>query len=177
MADEQAAAVAAAGAKSHDVRRLESGREWSGYLTADNAGAVAARLRELLDGQRYAFVTVNEGMRDGFPEVRTGMRLRGAGVTAYAYADDRWWSVNVQDTYGSWGFHSDAADQAEARKRSSGAWDRATEDERRQGKWQDKNLARVSLKHGRIEIEHFAPAGFRLYWVAAVEWPEEDGRA
>jgi len=156
-------------AASRDVQRLGSERDWFGFLTTENAEAVAARLRRLLSGKRYTFVAANEGLRDYFPEVRTGQRLRDDGASAYAFGeDDRWAGVNVQDTYGSWGVHSGAADQAEAHRRAHDAAKAGVK---------DKNLAYLHFKYDRVEIEHFAPPGFRLYWLAVIEQPGEDGDA
>lgn len=153
-------------AASRDVQRLESERDWHGFLTTENAEAVAARLRRLLGGRRYTFVSANEGLRDYFPEVRTGQRLRDDGASAYTYGDGgRCAGVSVQDTYGSWGVHSDAADQSGAHRRVHDASGRGTV---------DKNLAYLHFKHDRVEVEHFAPAGFRLYWLAVIEWPEDE---
>ena len=157
--------------KSRDVRNLESDREWHGFLTLDNAEAVAVRLRGLLAGQRYTFVTCNEGLRNGFPEIRTGQRLR-EGVRCSPYAEGHV-SVHVADTYGSWGVHSSTPDQAAACARQDEAWKRATPEQQARDTWHDKNLAYLHFRHDRLEMEHFAPAGYRLYWVAVIEYPED----
>lgn len=62
--------------ESREVQRIRSGRDWSGYLTLENFDAVAGRLREMLEGKRYTWVSCNEGLRDFFPEVRPGVPVR-----------------------------------------------------------------------------------------------------
>ena len=161
-------------AVAREVQRIESDRDWHGYLTLANAEAVAARLRRLLDGQRFTFVTANEGLRDGFPDVKTGLRLRDGGVTVSL--KDGTADVGASCTGGSWGFYSDIATQAEGHKRSQAAWDKATDEQKRGNGWRDKSLVHLHFKHDRLEIEHFAPIGFLMQWtVAVIEYPEDDG--
>lgn len=151
-------------AESADLRRLKSGRDWYGYLTLDNFDAVVERIREMLTGHRYTWVSCHEGMRDFFPEVRTGQRLsQDLVVNRERLEDGRDWAhLTVGDTYGVWGLSTTVPDQATACQRG-----------------EDKSMTRLHFKHGRydqgrIEIEHHNAYGDRLYWVVSVEVAEDE---
>lgn len=163
---------------ARELARLASDRDWHGYLTLENLEAVTARFRSLLDGQRYTWVACNSGLRHYFPEVRTGQQLRGRGVTTYR--DDGegdgepFAGITVPDTYGAWGLHTSVLDQRTARGRRHAAFEKATGEQKRTDTWDDQRLTYLHIKHDRIEIEHFAPAGYRLYWVVTVEPPRDE---
>lgn len=146
---------------SPDLRRLASGRHWFGYLTLENAEAVAGRIRTMLDGKQYTWVACNE-MGGYRPEVRTGMRLReGVKLSGSTLESGRKMAhITVCDTYGVWGLDTTVANQREAHE---------TEDRKRltylnieEHRWGD-----------RIEIEFYSISGNHIWWVATVE-PEPD---
>lgn len=154
--------------KSPDIKRLESDRDWYGYLTLDNCDAVAGRIRSMLAGQRYTWVSCNEGLRDYFPEVRTGQRLRDDVRIDRDTLDGgtEWAHISAGDTYGVWGLGTTVPDQKTAHR-----W--AADDKKRK-RLTCLHITRGRHDGGRIEIEHYAPVGARLYWVIAVE-PRQDG--
>lgn len=142
------------------LKRLTTEAEWWGCLTLENLDLVAERLRKLLDGRRYTFVASNEGLRQYFPEVRTGLALRDRGVTASRSTMDDGsilGHLNVSDSYGSWGMFTTVPDVTAAHALSY-------DEQRKQGTY-------LHIKYGKVEIEHFAPVGARLYWVATLEPP------
>lgn len=154
--EQQMSASPTAETRSPDVRRLESGLNWSGFLTLDNIDAVAGRIRAALAGKRFTFVASNEGLRNYFPEVRTGLEMRE--VTVSRDGDGRWASFNVSDSYGVWGAQALPPDQQAARDAGSDSKTCVY-----------MRITRGRYDEGRIEIEHYAPIGSRLCWVIAVE--------
>lgn len=160
---------------SRDMARLASDRDWHGYLTLENLDAVAERLRKLLAGQRYTWVACNSGLRHYFPEVRTGQQIRDYGVRVWHPEDgSRLGGITIPDTYGIWGIDTSVPDQQTARQRRHAAWEKATDEQKRTDTWDDRGLTYLHIKHDRIEIEHFAPIGYRLYWVVTVEPRDEE---
>lgn len=166
--------------ESREVQRIRSGRDWSGYLTLENFDAVAGRLREMLEGKRYTWVSCNEGLRDFFPEVRPGMEMEkivihdrsdiGYGCTMA--------HLTVCDTYGVWGLDATVPDQKTAHERRQAAWERASDEARSAGRWQDRGMThihfdRTRYDQGQLKVEHHNGYGDRLYWVIAVE-PEQE---
>lgn len=138
---------------SPDLKRLASDRKWFGYLTLENLDAAADRIRQMLgNGQRYTWVAVNEGL--GYrPEVRTGQVAESVEAYRLEANGHAHGGVKVVDTYGIWAAHTNVADQAEAAARGGA----------------DEALAYLVISHNKIEIEHFAPAGYHLRWVVALE--------
>lgn len=158
-----------------DVRRLRTGRDWSGYLTLDNYEAVAARLRALLTGRRFTTVMSNQGHWNYRPEVRTGERLSTRGVTTHLLGDnDHYGYITFSDGNFAWGLSGHPADQAAARRLRTEAWEAASEEDRASGAWEDQSMVHLSFKQERLEVEHFAPIGYRLYWIFAAEPVGED---
>lgn len=151
--------------ESAELRAIGSDRDWHGYLTIENFEAVAGRIRRLLEGRSWTWVACNEGLRGYFPEVRTGQRLRGSAVTAKLLAPGHG-HITVVDSYGVWGLSAHLPDQAAARALS---YDEACA----AGAHLSFERA-MGSRPDRLEIEHFAPAGARLYWVAAVEPAQDD---
>lgn len=164
-----------------EAERIASGRDWFGYLTLENFDAIAARVRALLEGRRYTWVSCNEGLRDFFPEVRTGQEMEklvihdrsdlGDGVTMAHFT--------VCDTYGVWGLDTTVADQRAAEQKRKAAWDSANEAGRRR-RAENRGLTYVHFTRGRydqgrIEIQHHNGYGDRLYWVIAVEPDPTEG--
>ena len=149
-----------------DLRRLTSERDWDGYLTLENFGAVVNRLRAMLAGQRYTWVSCNEGQRDFFPEVRTGQRLTEDIHISRSVLDDgrHMAHLTAVDHAYVWGLDTTIADQRAAREL-------AGNDKKRQ------KLTRLHFGHGhydegRLEVEQYNGYGNRLYWVIAVESEE-----
>lgn len=158
-----------------ELARLASDRDWYGYLTLENLEAVAERFRKLLGGQRYTWVACNSWLRHYFPEVRTGQRVRDGGVRVWRPEDgSKFGGITVPDTYGTWGVDASVADQQTARQLRHAAWEKASDEQKRTDTWDDQRLTYLHIKHDRIEIEHYAPAGHRLYWVITVEPRDED---
>lgn len=132
-----------------DVRRLQSGREWFGFLTVENVDAVADRIRSLIgDRQPYVWVACNEGLGDYRPEVRTGQ----VAESIRAERRDGRASIIVVDTYGVWSIRSDAADQEATARRKP-----------------EFGLTYLHITRGQVRMEHKAPVGARLLWTVAVE--------
>jgi hypothetical protein len=153
-------------AETADLRRLKSDREWYGYLTLENFDAVAERLRSLLTGRTYTWASTREHQVRA-PEVRTRQRLREGINTSRSTLDDGrvMAHLNAADTYGVWGVSTTIPDQKTAYT--------FARDEKKA-----RRLTEVTFKHGhhdggRIEIEQYNGYGERLYWVIAVESPEE----
>lgn len=141
---------------SAEKKRLASDRDWYGYLTLENAEAVADRIRSMIgDGQRYTWVAANEifGYK---PEIRTGQVAKRIEFVSEKLSDGRSWAhLLVRDAYGTWGISTTAADQAAAH-----AMDK-------------KDATFLRFEYGRLTIEHYAPAGNHLWWAIAVEDHEE----
>jgi len=135
-----------------EIQRIRDGLGWSGLLTLANYEAVADRLRMMLSGRSYTWVACNEGIGNYRPEVRSGMRVEK--VTAELLSADHG-HITVLDTYGVWGLSACWRDQSDPNRRG----------------------VFVAFEHGRygevFRAEHYAPAGYRLYWAAAVE-PEAE---
>lgn len=134
----------------NDVKRLESGREWFGYLALDNLDAVAARITRMIgDGQPYTWVACNEGLGNYRPEVRTSQVARSVRVER---GRDTHGSVIVLDTYGIWAIQTNIADQAAGTRRKP-----------------DFSLTYLKITRSQIQMEHKAPIGARLLWTVAVQ--------
>jgi len=77
--------------------------DWEGILTIDNVQEVADRIRKLLEGKKYTFVTVNE-LRGFKPRVHTGQRLRKSSDAVSIHTDGQARAgFNVLDTHSAWG--------------------------------------------------------------------------
>ena len=77
-------------------------RNWFGHLTVDNIDDIVAVLKEMLDGQKYTFVSMGwlEGLEPRV-DVRTSQSLKGNAFSVYHYALHS--GFNVGDSYGVWG--------------------------------------------------------------------------
>lgn len=136
-----------------DTKHLASHLPWYGYLTLANLDAVADRIRAMIgDGQPYTWVAVNEGL-DYKPEVRTSQVATKVEPYRLETGGEPHGGVTVVGGYGIWSVHTDVADQAEARTRDG----------------KDKRLAYLQITRDEIRVNHYAPAGYRLCWVAALE--------
>ena len=107
--------------KEKQLNRLREGYTWYGVMTIWNAEAIADRLRKMLEGKQYTFVSDNDFFGpERPPEVRTSQYLHGhknsevAGdgfnVDFSMLAKDHA-HVMVCDTYGVWSFSSTTEDQ------------------------------------------------------------------
>lgn len=130
----------------------EMNLNWYGMLTVENIERVADLLRQLLKGKRYTFVAANEFF--GFkPEVRTNQELKpsttGDPINVYYDKDGkRFAGFNVCDSYGVWGCSTSLQEE--------------------QYDHEFKNPYFV-FEWNKVTITHCAPAGHKLYWVAAIE--------
>jgi hypothetical protein len=131
---------------------IDERSSWFGDLTLENIEAIAERLKAMLRGKRYTFVSVNELFGPlPRPEVRTSQRLNipdSQYTDIYVhYGDDKSWGmIGVNDSYGVWSI--------------------STHDD-------PERRAFLSFEHGKLTIEHCAPGGNKLIWVIAVERGED----
>lgn len=144
---------------------LDLGQDWNGFLTLENSQAVATRLAALLEGRRFTYVSVNEGRRHWYPEVKTGQEL--AGEVTHSAAGD---CHDIHLRFSGWHSWLSARveDEGTARQRNvdaAGPAGPANRDE-----WlHDKKLVYLRIRSDRVEVERYAPGGNRLYWVLVVE--------
>lgn len=116
---------------------------WFGYLTVENTEEVAEAVRNMLSGKYYTFVAVNSGF-SGRPEVKTSRKMDKV-YTSHLLGHSL---INVNDSYGVWGFSTTVheGDQLDASRYTYVVFD-----------W------------NQIKVEHFAPCGYKLNWVIALE--------
>lgn len=139
-------------AESADLRRLNANCDWFGYLTLENLEAVATRLRAMFGpGQPYTFVTVNE-LFNYRPETRTDQVASKIETWTEEGDSPGFGGITINDTYGVWGLHAAASNQASARKLPG-----------------TTNQAFLEFSRNQIKVTHRTPAGDRLYWTAAVQ--------
>lgn len=144
-------------------------REWSCYLTVENAEHVAEHLRLVLGGSEYVWAEYNDGLPGLGLRVDVGRRLKPAandpsGVTCHL--DDARAHITVCDTYGGWGLSSNLlvqppmgvsgndldADVAQAKKWAVAiSWGRS-----------------ASLSTRAYHFELRVPAGHLTRWTVAV---------
>lgn len=123
---------------------------WHGLLCAETHDEIADRMRDVLGEHYFTLVLCNsydaDSHRFSAVEVHPSQWLRdGIRTDATAY-DISWTTPRLV-----MGVHSNAKTQAEARE------DRP------------HNYVHVRFEPDYIEIDHFAPAGYRLLWILAVE--------
>lgn len=150
-------------------RRIRESNEWYGYVHLGNAEAVADRIRSMLTGRRFTFVSYNVNMTGSWPEVRTGQRLNAENVKtgkAVTYrlhneASDPWGHFMVHDSYGVWGFSAHYPDAHQA-------YDAARRDKR--------DVVHVVVTggfdprdRGQIKITQYNGIGDVLRWTIALE--------
>lgn len=124
---------------------------WHGMLCAENLDEVAERMRAVLDGEFFTLVCCNSYSEtsDRFTsvEVYPSQRLSSPIVTTPAkYAGINWSTPRL-----SMGFHTRAKTQQEARS------------DRPHG------YVHLTFEPREIKVDHYAPAGYRLLWIFAVE--------
>jgi hypothetical protein len=119
---------------------------WIGNLTIENVNEVADRLKELLIGKIYTFVSCNE--LDRFkPNVKTGQKLEDNNPIR-VWKGDYSTGIHVNDSYGVWGFNT-VLHEGE--------------------KNENLKVPYIIFEGNQIRIEHRAPGGNILYWVVALE--------
>ena len=84
-------------------------RNWFGHLTVDNIDDIVVVLKEMLEGQKYTFVSMRwlEGLEPRV-DVRTSQSLKDNAFSVYHHALHA--GFNVGDTYGVWGVSTTAPD-------------------------------------------------------------------
>lgn len=135
---------------------------WHGMLCADTLPRVLGLMHQLLDGNYFTLVTANSydenSDRYSAIDVWSSQWLTGQGIRDTS--DRRWTGICWSTPRQSMGLHVRARTVAEARE----------------GKPHD--YIHLHFEPGCVEIDHFAPAGYRLLWVMAVERHDrEDGNA
>lgn len=133
--------------QSRDLISIPSEADWSGFVTVENADAIADRIRRFLGGRIYTWFTVSEFFR-WRPEVRTLQSMERVSVERRKTDDDTddvW--ITIVDTYSVTWLNSRCADQAAAR----------LADEK-------TDHAFVEFKRDYLQIAHRTPAGDRLFW-------------
>lgn len=162
---------------------------WSGYLSLENAEAVAERLRRLLGGgRRFTTVATNENLDLLHPRVSTGSQLADAGYTGPGEYKDgvyydsgprddgkpRAW-VGWADERTSFGIHTSVPTVREAWKvvRTNGAVGHHHMSDPEMEKRGDYDIVYLSFAHDRVEIHQRTGAGGRVVWVLVVE-PDPD---
>ncbi len=124
-------------------------RRWFGVMTTWNAEEIANRLRVLLSGKLFTFVTVNGNMNETLPpEVRTSQTMTSVQFSMLAPDHAH---VVVNDSYGVWGLSS------------------TTEDCFNVGDYKNPYFI---FERDSVAIVHRSMAGGLLRWVATVEYPE-----
>lgn len=121
---------------------------WHGWLTVENAAAVAERLFCMLDGRHYTMVSVYE-YRAYRPEVRTSQRL--IGPVRMTTHDSGSVGMQFEDGHYVWGLTARIADQNAA---ASAA---------------ERDRVRIGFTGDRLDVEEFTPEGRRVFWTVAVE--------
>lgn len=130
---------------------------WNGMLCADTLPDIADRMGDILDGEHFTVVCCNSYDEtshrftavDVYPSQRLTRPIRSNDGDGYSALN---WSTHRL----SMGVHTRAATQAEGRE--------------------DKphGYVHFAFDPGRIEINHYAPAGYYLRWILAVERHENE---
>lgn len=125
--------------------------QWFGYLTTVNIEQVAGLLRQLLEGKKFTSVHSNEGC--GFrPEVRTGQTLKTAknepAITVYHHEAVA--ALTLRDSYGVWSCQTTLTEDVEK---------------------EECRDPYFEFERNKVTIIDWAPAGWKIYHVLAVEPP------
>lgn len=158
------------------LRKLREGYDWYGLFSIENAEAVAARIRTMLDGKSYTFVAQNTAHSAHSLDVRAHLRANGNGMRSsdpfslsVGPLNDGtpWAHFFVHDTYGTWGITTTHATEREARNHQS------------EGKtnWTYLHFEGMDNGHAKITIEQFNGYNEKLRWVIAVEYVSRDERS
>lgn len=129
---------------------------WYGVQTIENTPEIVERLRKLLTGKRYTFVSTNDGFS---PESRIGVTVRtdqelknGTNGTPFStWCDEghdtpQYCGFRVCDTYGVWGVTTNA---------SSTEYDYTF------------NVPYWVFERNQARVAHRAPLGGLLVWIIA----------
>lgn len=172
--------------------RRESRHTWFGCLADDNIEHILTRFRRLLGGQYYTVVTNNVSHNFEVPEVKVSQFLTPGrltdgsehdGLYHHRIGDKRNWvfddekeskscGINIVDSYGVYGIHSNFATEAEAQ-------DARTSEDMRRVRW----VTYLTIEGGhsddprevgsrdRIEIiqYNYLAEPQQLHWVFAPE--------
>lgn len=124
----------------------------NGMLCAETRDAIAERMRDVLDGQYFTLVIGNSydeySSKFSAIEVLPSQRLAGP---IRNYSDESLAGISWTTTRLAMGVHTTAQTLAEARDGRQHLYVHFTFDPE------------------RITIDHYAPAGYRLLWIFAVE--------
>lgn len=136
------------------IDRLKDDRDWNGLLCVENFDLVVARLRRMIgDSQPYTFVTTHEGY--GWrPEARTSQKAEAIKASRESRESGEWAHVFVSDTYGSWGLHTTAQTEKDAREQDA------------------KSSTELTFERGQLMVKHYNGYGDRMYWLIAPEGGE-----
>jgi hypothetical protein len=125
---------------------------WNGMLCTETRDVIAERMREVLTDQFFTMVICNsyseESERFSSVEVYPSQRLVGP---IRAYRDSAIPGISWGTPRLSMGVHTRAQTVTEARA------------------GRPHQYAHFTFEPGRIEINHYAPAGYALRWIFAVE--------
>lgn len=153
----------------NDVEELAEAYQWEGFLTRENADAVAKRIKSMIcNGQAYTFVEVEE-FHQYRPEVQTGVKAHRVEVHSGVYpSGPEYCELILHDMRGMSFLASTAvADRREATMVSYGG----TEDSEKSHAY--RSLSKIKIEEDQIRIEQYNPAGQRMYWVIALEGKHE----
>ena len=121
---------------------------WHGMLTLENIDQVATLLGQLLAGKKYTFVTANEHS-DFKPDVRTNQTLLDTISVTRDKKGEKWSArFVVTDSYGMWYCSTNL------------------EEQQYDGEF---NNPHFTFKSDQVTITHRGPAGFKIYWVIAIQ--------
>ena len=125
---------------------------WFGVMTVDNIEDIVGKLRELLTGKRYTFVSCYEYKRYE-PEVRASQELKNGTSDdpfhVWYGENQEFGGFNVGDTYGVWGLDTNGHRGANY-----------------DGKF---DIPYLVFDYGKCTMTFRTPAGLLAYWVVAVE--------
>lgn len=123
---------------------------WSGTLTIKNISTVVNKIKMLLDGRQYSFVTVHE--YDKFrPKLRQHQRLNKNGERCFfdeSASPPRFAGFTFNDTYGAWGLVTHTNDEG-----------------------YDKNFSNpyIVISHNEIKITYKASGMALIHWLIQLE--------
>lgn len=125
---------------------------WHGLLCAETCDEVVQRMREVLDGQHFTLVTANSydenSSRFLAVDVRTSQWLTRP-LTAETKGG--WTHIGWGTPAWSMGLDTRAKTQAEGHE------------------GRPHKYVSLSFEPGRVKVDHYAPAGYRLLWEMVVE--------
>jgi hypothetical protein len=139
------------------LKRLAEDGEWHGCLTLENLDLVADRLRRLLGGQRFTWVSCNAVMNNYRPKVRTGQRITEGIKASRSVRDDDRQVGYITISYSEYVAFLDTTVSDRAEEIGLVSYD-----------VRRKRGAYLSFTGNQVRIEQAENIG-PIYWVAAVE--------